>query len=53
MFFFGIGVSIAPGHEGVPAFSDSNLSGHRKPSSSEEYLAGAVSHHQRAPHIGW
>lgn len=50
VFFF----SIPPGHEGVPAFSDDTLAGHRKPSSRDEYLAGAISRHQRAqctPHL--
>lgn len=45
MFFSDPCVSIAPGHEGVPAFSDNSLSGHRKPHSSDEYIAGAVSYH--------
>lgn len=44
MFFPDAGVSIAPGREDVPAFSHS-LPAHRKPISSDEYLAGALSYH--------
>lgn len=43
--------SISPGHEGGPVLSDGTSAGHRQPSSRDEHLAGAVSHHQRA--VGW
>ena len=39
-----------PGPEVTPASTDSTSAGQRKPSSREEYLAGDVSHHQRALH---